>query len=64
MRECLRILLLILMLMFVVGLSVAKVAKCMFHENNKFMLMFDLSVAEVAEVAGFSGVRGFDNVCA
>ena len=44
--------------MFKVGLSVAKVAKCMLRENNKFMLVFDLTVAEVAEVAGFSGVRG------
>ena len=44
--------------MFVLEWSVAKVAKCMFRENNIFMLMFDLSVAEVAEVAGFLGVRG------
>ena len=46
------------MLMFEVGLSVAKVAKCMLRENNIFMLVFALTVAEVAEVAGFSGVRG------
>ena len=46
------------MLIIEVGLSVAKVAKCMLRENNKFMLVFDLTVAEVAEVAGFSGVRG------
>ena len=26
------------------------------------MLMFDLSVAKVAALAGFSGVRGFDNI--
>ena len=46
-----------------IELSVAKVAKCMFRKNNKFTLVFDLSVAEVAEVAGFLGVRGdgFDN---
>ena len=52
--------------MFMVGLSVAKVAKCMLRENNKFMLVFDLTVAEEAEVAGFSGVRGVgcNNVCA
>ena len=42
------------MLLFVLDLSVAKVANCMFRENNILMLMFDLSVAEVA---GFSGVR-------
>ena len=37
----------------------------MFRENNVFMLVFDLSVAEVAEVAGFSWVRGVgcNNVC-
>ena len=47
-------------------LSVAKVAKCMFRKNNKFTLVFDLAVAEVAEVAGFSGVRGvgYNNICA
>ena len=39
-------------------LLVAKVANCMWRQNNKFMLMFDLSVAEVAEVAGFLGIRG------
>ena len=46
--------------------SVAEVAKCMFRKNDKFTLVFDLSVAEVAEVAGFSGVRGvgLDNICA
>ena len=37
------------------GLLVAKVAKCIFRKNNVFTLVFDLSVAEVA---GFSGVRG------
>ena len=42
------------MLIFV--LSVAKVANCMLRENYKFMLDFVLTVAEVAEVAGFSGV--------
>ena len=42
--------------MFKVGLSVAKVAKCILRENTMFMLVFDLTVAEVAEVAGFSGV--------
>ena len=42
----------------VVGLSVANVAKCMLRERHKFTLVFDLSVADVAEVAGFSGVRG------
>ena len=48
------------------GLSEAKVAKCMLHENNKFTLVFDSSVAEVADVAGFSRVRGdgYNNVCA
>ena len=40
------------------GLSVAKVAKFKLRENNIFMLVFDLTVAEVAKVAGFSGVRG------
>ena len=30
----------------------------MLPENNIFMLVFDLTVAEVAEVAGFSGVHG------
>ena len=52
-------------IMFVLGLSVAKVAKCMFRKNNKFTLVFDLAVAEVAEVAWFSGVRGvgYDNIC-
>ena len=45
-------------------LSVAKVAKCLFRKNNKFTLVFDLSVAEVAKVAGFSGDPGFDiKVC-
>ena len=53
------------MLISEVGLSVAKVAKCMLRENNKFMLVFDLTVAEVAEVAGFSNVPevGCVNVC-
>ena len=46
--------------MFVLGLSVAKVAKFMFRDNNIFMLVFDLSVAEGAEVAGFSEVRGVE----
>ena len=38
----------------------------MLRKNNKYTLVFDLSVAEVAEVAGFSGVRGVgcNNVCA
>ena len=47
------------------GLSVAEVAKCLFRKNNKFTLVFDLTVAEVAEVAGFSEVRavGCVNVC-
>ena len=40
--------------MFGVELSVAKVAKCMLRENNRFMLEFDLTVAKVAEVAGFT----------
>ena len=44
--------------MFMVGLSVAKVAICMLRENNIFMLVFDLTVAEVAEVAGCLGGRG------
>ena len=43
-------------------LSVAEVAKCMFRKNDKFTLMFDLSVAEVAEVAWFLGVRGLDMI--
>ena len=38
------------------GLPVAKIAKCVFREKHIFTLVFDLSVAEVAEVAGFSGV--------
>ena len=41
-----------------VGWSVAKAAKCMLRENNRFMLEFDLTVAKVAEVAGLSGVEG------
>ena len=40
------------------GLLVAKIAKCIFRKNNVFTLVFDLSVAEVAEDAGFSGVLG------
>ena len=44
--------------MLVLGLSVAEVVKCLIRENNKFTLVFDLSVAKVAEIAGFSGVRG------
>ena len=54
------------MIMFVLELSVAKVAKSMFRKNDKFTLVFDLAVAEVAEVAGFLGVRGVgdDNICA
>ena len=53
------------MLIFVLEFSVAKVAKCMLRDNNKFMLVFALTVAEVAVVAGFSGVRGvgYINVC-
>ena len=43
------------MFIFVVEWSVAKVAKCMLRENNNFMLVFDLTVAEVAV---FLGVRG------
>ena len=39
-----------------IELSVAKVANCMLRENYICMLGFDLTVAEVAEVAGFSGV--------
>ena len=45
-------------LIFMLELSVAKVAKCMFRKNNKFTLVFDLSGAEVADVTGFSEVRG------
>ena len=47
-------------------MSVAKVVECMFRKNNKFTLVFDFSVAEIAEVAGFSRVRGdgYNNVCA
>ena len=41
----------------VVGLSVANVAKCMLRARHKFTHVFDLSVADVAEEAGFSGVR-------
>ena len=40
------------------GLLVAEIAKFIFRKINVFTLVFDLSVAEVAEVAGFSGVRG------
>ena len=46
-----------LILMFVVGWSVLKVANYISRKNNIFMLVFDLTAAEVAEVAGFSGVR-------
>ena len=42
----------------VVGLSVAKAAKCVLRKNNIFTLVFDLLIAEVAEVAWFSGVWG------
>ena len=37
----------------------------MLRANNIFMLVFDLTVVEVAEVAGYSGVRrvGYINVC-
>ena len=38
-----------LMLLFMVGLSVAKVVKCKLGDNNEFMLVFDLRVAEEAE---------------
>ena len=41
--------------MFVLEWPVAKVAFCVLRENNIFMLMFDSSVAEVEEGAGFSG---------
>ena len=46
------------------ALSVAKVAKCKLRINNTFTLVIELSVAEAAEVAGFSGVRGvgYNNV--
>ena len=33
------------------GLSVAKVAKCVLRKDNIFTLVFDLSVAEVAQIA-------------
>ena len=46
--------------MFVVGFLVAKVAKCMLRENYKIMLACGYTVAEVAEVAGFSGYGGSD----
>ena len=46
-----------LIVMFVVESLVAKVANDMWRRDNIFMLVFDLTVAEVAEVAGFSGVR-------
>ena len=42
--------------MFVDGLPVAKVANCMLREKNIIMLVFDLTVAEVTEVSGFSEV--------
>ena len=41
--------------MFIVGVPVAKVATRMLRENNRFMLVFDLTVAEVA---WFLGVHG------
>ena len=44
--------------MFLLVLSVAKVARCALRKNNNFMLLFDLTVAKVAEVARFSGVGG------
>ena len=46
------------------ALSVAKYAKCKLRINNTFTLVIELSVAEAAEVAGFSGVRrvGYNNV--
>ena len=45
-------------------LSVGKVAKCKLRKYNSFTLVIELSVAEAAEVAGFSGVRGvgYNNV--
>ena len=44
--------------MFLLVLSVAKVARCVLRKNNIFMLLIDLSVAKVADAARFSGVRG------
>ena len=44
--------------MYVLVLSVGKVAKCVLRENNKLTLVFDWTVAEVADVAGFSRVWG------
>ena len=49
--------------MFVDELSVAKIAKCMLRENNRFMVVFDLTVAEVAEVAGFTGGKRVLYLC-
>ena len=45
-------------------MSVAKVANCKLRKYNTFTLVIELSVAEAAEVAGFSGVRGvgYNNV--
>ena len=36
----------LIIIIFMLELSVAKVAKCMFRKIDKFTLMFDLSVAE------------------
>ena len=44
------------LIMFLLVLSVAKVSRCVLRKNNNFMLLFDLTVAKVAEVARFSGV--------
>ena len=44
--------------MFLLVLSVPKVARCALRKNHNFMLLFDLTVAKVAEVARFSGVGG------
>ena len=46
--------------MFLLVLSVAKVARCALRKNHNFMLLFELTVAKVAEVARFSGVGGWD----
>ena len=43
--------------MFMVEFPVVKVANFIRRRHNIFMLVFDLTVAEVAERAGFSGVR-------
>ena len=44
-----------LIYMFVVESLVAKVANDMWRRDKIFMLVFDLTVAEIAEVAGFLG---------